>query len=123
MIGKQLQNIQEYISDRRIIIVTSDHLLLELLETAKRTKLTRYFPPDKVDDLSVFLKAVGEHYTVKSSHHFEQDPKDSFLLDLIEKSKADYLITGDKALLELKSFKTAVIIKASDFEKEMRIAE
>jgi predicted nucleic acid-binding protein len=40
-------------------------------------------------------------------------------LDLIDFSKADYLVTGDKDLLELNPFKTARILTPSDFELEI----
>jgi predicted nucleic acid-binding protein len=40
-------------------------------------------------------------------------------LDLIDFSKADYLVTGDKDLLELNPFKTARILTPSDFEQEI----
>lgn len=46
-------------------------------------------------------------------------PKDNFLLDLIEFSKADYLVTGDKDLLEHNPFKTAQILTPTEFEKQL----
>jgi len=39
------------------------------------------------------------------------------LLDLIDFSKADYLVTGDKDLLEHNPFKTATILTPANFEK------
>lgn len=42
------------------------------------------------------------------------DPKDSYLLALAEVSLADFLVTGDKKLLELKRYKsTRIIIPAA----------
>jgi putative PIN family toxin of toxin-antitoxin system len=38
------------------------------------------------------------------------DPKDSYLLAMAEASQADFLVTGDKELLALKSHKTTRII-------------
>jgi predicted nucleic acid-binding protein len=49
-----------------------------------------------------------------------RDLKDNFLLDLIDFSKADYLITGDKDLLELNPFKTAQILTPQEFEVELK---
>jgi len=45
------------------------------------------------------------------------DPKDNFLLDLIESSNANVLVTGDKELLKLNPFKTAQIITPKQFEQ------
>jgi predicted nucleic acid-binding protein len=51
-----------------------------------------------------------------------RDPKDNFLLDLIDVSGADYLITGDKDLLSLNPFKTAKILTPADFETALRLS-
>lgn len=46
-----------------------------------------------------------------------RDPKDNFLLALAKDGKADYLITGDKDLLDLQKFgKTKIITIANFFE-------
>ncbi len=37
---------------------------------------------------------------IEPTHFISKDPKDNFLLDLIDFSNADYLVTGDKHLLE-----------------------
>ncbi|WP_373495068.1 hypothetical protein [Aquiflexum sp.] len=42
--------------------------------------------------------------------------KDSFLLDLIDSSEADLLVTGDKDLLEIKTFGSAKILSPQEFE-------
>ena len=41
------------------------------------------------------------------------------MLDLIYFSEADFLVTGDKDLLEHNPFKTAKILTVSEFEKEL----
>jgi predicted nucleic acid-binding protein len=38
---------------------------------------------------------------------------------LIEYSKADFLVTGDKDLLEHNPFKTAQILTPTEFEKQL----
>ncbi len=52
-------------------------------------------------------------------HNICIDPKDNFLLDLIDVSKADYLVTGDKDLLEHNPFKTAKILTPAEFENQL----
>ena len=50
-------------------------------------------------------------------------PKTSFfLLDLIDYSKADYLVTGDKDLLIHNPFLTAQILSPNEFERMMKSA-
>jgi len=54
---------------------------------------------------------------IKPTHFKNKDPKDNFLLDLIDYSKADCLVTDDKDLLALNPFKTAKILIPAEFEK------
>jgi predicted nucleic acid-binding protein len=49
-----------------------------------------------------------------------RDVRDNFLLALAKDSKADYLITGDKVLLELKNFNKTKITTISSFFEEMK---
>jgi putative PIN family toxin of toxin-antitoxin system len=49
-----------------------------------------------------------------------RDPKDNFLLSLSKDGKANFLITGDKDLLELKSFGTTKIITFTKFIEELK---
>ncbi|MFZ0589230.1 MAG: putative toxin-antitoxin system toxin component, PIN family [Bryobacteraceae bacterium] len=43
------------------------------------------------------------------------DPDDNRILECALESKSDYIVTGDKDLLRLKSFKGIPIIRASEF--------
>ena len=44
-----------------------------------------------------------------------RDPKDNFLLALAKDSKADYLLTGDNDLLDIKNFGKTKIITRNNF--------
>jgi len=72
-----------------------------------------------VIELIELIKVIGEVVEIKPTYFISRDPKDNFLLDLIDYSKADYLFTGDKALLEHNPFKTAKILSPANFEKVM----
>jgi putative PIN family toxin of toxin-antitoxin system len=116
LIGKRLSILKNYITDGRVIIVTTKQLLTEIKLVTSREKLKKYFPKESVKELIVLLETISENVEIKQQHFINRDPKDNFLLDLIDFSKADYLITGDKDLLELKSFMTAKILTPNDFE-------
>jgi len=120
LIGKRLSKIKEYISDGNITIVTTEQLLVELKIVTNRKKLKKYFPKDSVEELIELLETIAEKVNIKPTHFINRDVKDNFLLDLIDFSKADYLITGDKDLLVHNPFKTAQILSPADFEKEFK---
>ena len=119
LIGKRLSKIKNLISDGRIIVVTTEQLLDEIKLVTGRDKLKKYFPKESVKELIELLGAIGETIEITPTHFINRDAKDNFLLDLIDFSKADYLVTGDKDLLEHNPFKTAQILTPTDFEQQI----
>jgi len=119
LIGKRLSKIKRRISDRSITIITTEQLLTEIKTVTNREKLKKYFPKKSVKELIELLETIAEKVEIKPTHFINRDPKDNFLLDLIAFSKADYLITGDKDLLEHNPFKTAQILTPAEFENEL----
>ena len=119
LIGKRLSFIKNYISNGQIIIVTTEQLLKEIKEVTSREHLKKYFPSKSVTELLELLETIAEKVEIKPTHFINRDPKDNFLLDLIDFSKADYLVTGDKDLLAHNPFKLASILTPANFEKAM----
>jgi putative PIN family toxin of toxin-antitoxin system len=120
LIGKRLAKIKQHISDKSIIIITTEQLLLEIKNVTSREKLKKYFPKESVKELIELLDTIAEKVVIKQKYFINRDPKDNFLLDLIDFSKADYLVTGDKDLLELNPFLTAQILTPAEFEKLLK---
>lgn len=116
LIGKQLAKLKSPIVDQRILIITTHQLIAEIQEVTRREKLQKYFKKESVADLLDLLDTIAEKVHISLTHFINRDPKDNFLLDLIDFSKADYLVTGDKDLLELNPFKTAQILTPTEFE-------
>lgn len=73
-----------------------------------------------LEQLIDLFDVYGEIIEVSSSIDTCRDPKDNFLLSLSKDSKANYLITGDKDLLELKKFEKTKIIRISDYVKKIK---
>lgn len=120
LIGKRLSKIKQHISDGSITIITTEQLLTEIKMVTNREKLKKYFPEESVKELVELLETIARKVEIKPTHFINRDPKDNFLLDLIDFSKADYLVTGDKDLLAHNPFKTAKILTPTEFEKELK---
>jgi len=120
LIGKCLSKIKEYISDSSIIIVITEQLITELKTVTSREKLRKYFPKNSVKELIELLETISEKIEITPTHYTCRDPKDNFLLDLIYFSQADFLVTGDMALLQLNPFKTAKILTPTAFIKQLK---
>lgn len=119
LIGKRLAKIKQYIVDGSITIIVTEQFVTELKTVTSREKLKKYFPKNSVKELIELLETIAENIEIKPTHFINRDPKDNFLLDLIDFSKADYLVTGDKDLLEHNPFLTAKILTPTDFEKHI----
>ena len=116
LIGKSLSFIKTYISTGEIKVVITEQLLKEIKEVTSRDKFKKYFPPESVLELIELLETIAEKVEIKPTHFINRDPKDNFLMDLIDFSKADYLVTGDKDLLVHNPFKSATILTPANFE-------
>lgn len=116
LIGRRLLKLKDHISTGEVILVTSDQLMAEIKIVTSKPKLKKYFPKESVKELLELIDTIAEKTEIESRHFICRDPKDNFLLDLIDFSKADYLVTGDKDLLALNPFKTAQILTPNEFE-------
>lgn len=116
LIGKRLSKLKTYISQGQITVITTEQLLNEIKLVTQREKLKKYFPKQSVDELIELLETIAEKHNIEPRNFLSRDPKDNFLLDLIDFSNADYLVTGDKDLLDLNPFKNTKIISPSEFE-------
>ena len=122
LIGKRLSGLTDYISSGKVTIVLTDQLLTEIREVTQRPRLTKYFPQKSVSDLLDLLGMIALHIEITPTHFDSRDPKDNFLLDLIEYSKADFLVTGDQDLLVLNPFGTTQILSPVEFENTLKLS-
>jgi uncharacterized protein len=115
LIGKQFDSLKELLITAAVQPIFSAQLLDELLATTQKPKLQRYFQKDKVDNLMIFLREIGEVVDSQSIVLACRDPKDNYLLALAKDSNANFLITGDRDLLILESFERTKIVTYQDF--------
>jgi putative PIN family toxin of toxin-antitoxin system len=116
LISNRLIKIDLLLEQGKIRLLFSEESLQEFIEVATRPKFRKYFSEEDIRALLDMFDYFGEVVEVNSSVEICRDPKDNFLLALAKDSQADYLITGDKDLLEIKQFESTQIITFSDFE-------
>jgi len=115
LITKDFTKLDDIIFSRQSILVFSQELLDEFLEVARRPKFRCFFSNTDIEEI---LETIGEYadfIDVRSEIKICRDPKDNFLLSLSVDGKADFLLTGDKDLLDLKKIGETTIITISDF--------
>jgi putative PIN family toxin of toxin-antitoxin system len=100
----------------KVELVFCNELIDELIEVTSRPKLRNFFA---VEDWNLVFEIIDKHavhISVVSSVTLCRDEKDNFLLSLAKDSKADYLLTGDKDLLVLKTFDITQIVTITEFQ-------
>ena len=118
LIGKSLKGLQYFLHDNRFTVIISDEQISELIEVLSRPKFRNYFSREQVIE---FLKLLEEKSKIIKSItqiNICRDEKDNYLLSIAADSRADYLVTGDNDLLELREIKDTQIINFRDFESK-----
>lgn len=103
LIGKRLAVIKDYLISSYIALIITQQLVTEIKNVTGREKLKKYFPKQSVNELIELLEVIAITVDIKPTYFINKDPK------------ANYLVTGDKDLLEHNPFNTAIIINTSKF--------
>jgi putative PIN family toxin of toxin-antitoxin system len=104
--------------DKVVTLLFSQTLIDEFIEVAQRPKFKKYFSLLDLERLLLQIKEEAEFIEVTSDIKLCRDPKDDFLLSLAKDGKATHLITGDKDLLELKTFDKTKITTITNYLKK-----
>ena len=115
LISKDYSKLDEIIFTQKVSLVFSQELLDEFLEVASRPKFRRFFVAKDIEEILETIDEYADFVKVKSKIELCRDPKDNFLLSLSADGKADYLLTGDKDLLDLVNFGKTKILTISQF--------
>jgi putative PIN family toxin of toxin-antitoxin system len=95
--------------NNQFIIVTSDFILKELVTVLHRPKFKT--SEDEINRIVLALIQSSEVVSVKAKFKVvNQDPKDDMIILTAYDGDADRIVTGDKHLLELGSFREIKII-------------
>ena len=119
LISREFEKLDFLFSSGKICLLFSKRLFAEFIGVASREKFRKYFSENDIDELSIKMKNVAKMVQTKSLQTQCRDPKDNFLLELAVDGKANYLLTGDKDLLELKTVNKTKIVKIEEFFREI----
>jgi putative PIN family toxin of toxin-antitoxin system len=93
--------------------IVSEETLRELAETLSRPKFDPYVSrPDRQKFFELFAR-LAEWVPVTTTIRRCRDPKDDKFLELAVDGHADWIITGDKDLLDLSPFQSTSILTPS----------
>lgn len=95
----------------------SEPIIKEILEVLRRPELTTKFQTLHKMDFSAVLNLFGQAQSVEVSKipTISRDPKDNKFIATANEAGAEYLITEDKDLLDLKKYQSIKIIDTETF--------
>ena len=120
LIKKDFSIIEELLCDDRFTLLFSRELLDEFLDVVQRPKFHKYFSASSIEIALEIIVDFSEFVNVTTEVELCRDIKDNYLLALAIDGKANYLVTGDFDLLDLKMVDRTKIITISNFIKEFR---
>ena len=115
LLNKDFKKLDEQIKKGKIKLIFSVELIDEFMTVVDRPKFRKFFNKGDIEELIGLFDSYGEVIRVNSQVDICRDPKDNFILSLLKDSKADFLLTGDMDLLELKEFHGTRIFKMVDY--------
>ncbi|MBD2571104.1 putative toxin-antitoxin system toxin component, PIN family [Anabaena lutea] len=110
LISKELKDLKNLLVAEKILVVISEQILEEITLVTQRSKLQKYFPSNKVDELIQLLRTICVFINITSEVFICRDAKDNYLLALAKDSDANFLVTGDQDLLVMTKFENTEIV-------------
>ena len=109
----------------RFELVTSDEILNELYRVFHKPTIQKHFHPSE-DDIEEYLEAIKEKAIITpdlyQTSRIKKDPTDNKFLACAIEAKADFIVSGDKHLKEIKQFHEIRIVDAKTFVEIVRTA-
>jgi len=100
-------------------LLLSEHIISEFIRVLSCNKFTNV----SAEKISLFLEIIVETSvfvdTKTRISAIKNDPDDNCILECAYDGKADYIISGDKHLLDLKEYEGIEILNAKSFLKKM----
>jgi putative PIN family toxin of toxin-antitoxin system len=120
-LAKQLRDM---IADGRFVLVTSKPILKELYQVLHYPHIVKRFSPSK-EDISAFIALIIEHAViVKGLYEIEgisEDPNDDMFIACAMEADAQYIVSRDPHLRNIKHYRGIKIIDAATFIEKVKV--
>lgn len=119
-LAKELRNL---IAEETFTLVTSKEIMAELYRVLHYPRILKQFQPSE-EDIDEFIGLILEkalltpgHYSL---HKIKDDPTDDMFLACALEAKADFIVSRDPHLRNLKHFHGTKIIDVKGFTEKVR---
>jgi len=100
---------------KKYLLIESADLLKEFVEVISRPKFSFVSQEQRSELVTRLISHCEMVEPKKKLNIVKQDPEDNKVLECSLEGKADYIITGDRHLLNLKQFGKTEILTAGEF--------
>lgn len=115
------------VEDRTVRLVTSALLLEELRAVLEYPRLQRYLKMSRQDkeEFVILLEQVADPINIDDFPALGicRDPDDEPYLQTALAGRADYIVSGDQDLLELRLVEHVEIVQPADFERILKVSK
>lgn len=116
LIGSKYRDIVNVLDDPEYRIVYCKDLIEELYASLEKPKLAKRYTRNEVNALVAAIKAKAVKLDINPPYpERTRDKKDDYLLELAKQSEANYLVSGDKDLLDIGQFEKTEIVSLAAF--------
>lgn len=122
LINNQISLLECYLKSTKLEVYVSEELLIEIFDVLSRKKIQKYISNEVYTILPILISrhCIMVDLKEKKAGVEIRDPKDLYLITLSEETKSDYLVSGDKDILVLGSFKCTKFITLAEFKELFR---
>ena len=113
-LGGALVLVLEKWGEAKFTVVVTTDIIEEYFEVLNRSKFG--LKQETIDRIARFIYQFSEFIIPEEKIKFiEDDPKDDKFLEAAVAGKVDFIVSGDKHLLDLKEFRSIPIITGREF--------
>jgi uncharacterized protein len=117
------KELRDMIAEGRFVLVTSKPILKELYQVLHYPHIVKHFSPSK-EDVSAFIALIIERAViVKGLYEIEgisQDPNDDMFIACAMEADAQYIVSRDPHLRNIKHYRGIQIIDAATFIEKVK---
>ena len=113
------RRILEAYEENKFLLCLSPSLLDEISSVLRRPKFSKSVSTSDVEEFISIIESSGLLILPTKSVSICRDPKDDHILACALEASADFIVTGDKDLLILKSFRQILILSPVEFLRKL----
>lgn len=121
--GELAKELRNMIADNAFILVTSKEIMAELFRVLHYPRILKLFKPSKEDIDDIVGMIMEKALITRGSYSLKKgsvDPTDDMFLACAMEAKADYIVSRDPHLRNLKHFHGIKIIDVKAFVEKIR---